>query len=155
MKSFLLNSKTNKPTISWSMLKNNTFFEGEVPNGFSLAVCPSDNIIILDCDVKNGKNAFNHIPIHILGELEKTFNYYTGSRGRHYFLHYTGEKTLLNRATKFGLDLRIGAKDGNAGGYVRYQHSVDIRECVHLIKETSNSLNLWLESLFSNNIENE
>ncbi len=35
-------------------------------------------------------------------------------------------------------------------GYVCWYHNVDIRECVHLIKESSNELNLFLEKLFSN-----
>ena len=59
MKSFLL--KNNVPTIKWSMLKDNTFFEGTVPEGYDLAVAPSDNIIILDVDNKNGKNGFLNI----------------------------------------------------------------------------------------------
>lgn len=51
MKSFLLN-KENKPIVKWSMVPNETYFEGEVPEGYALAACPSDNIVILDVDVK-------------------------------------------------------------------------------------------------------
>jgi len=146
MKSFLL--RNNAPTVKWSLVPNDCFYEGSVPNGYSLAVCPSENIVIIDVDVKNGKNGFLNIPDKQFLELEKTFNYYTGSGGKHYFIKYTGGKTLMNTSTPLGLDLRIGAKSGNAGGYVRYQHHTDIRQCIHLIKDSSNELNIWLESLF-------
>lgn len=164
MKSFLLN-KENKPIVKWSMVPNETYFEGEVPEGYALAACPSDNIVILDVDVKNGKCGFNHIPDYnnfikfifkifkikkqsIFDELNGTFNYKTKSGGAHYWVKYTGNKELLNTSTKYGLDLRIGAKPGNNGGYVKYNHNVDIRECKHLIKSSSEQLNEWLESLF-------
>jgi hypothetical protein len=146
MKSFLL--KNNTPIVKWSMVPDNTFFEGTVPEGYDLAVAPSDNIIILDVDNKNGKNGFLNIPNNQFLELEKTFNYYTKSGGKHYWIKYTGNKVLLNTSTKFGLDLRIGAKSGNAGGYVKYRHHTDIRHCIHLIKGTSSDMNIWLESLF-------
>lgn len=147
MKSFLL--KDNKPIIKWGMLNDNIFFEGNVPDGYALAVCPSDNIVILDIDVKNGKNGFSYIPISIRGELAHTFYYDTKSGGRHCWIKYTGNEILLNKATEFGLDLRVGARKGNAGGYVKYYHHTDIRQCEHLIKESSPELNLWLEKLFS------
>jgi hypothetical protein len=146
MKSFLL--KDNKPIIKWGLVPNETYFEGEVPEGFALAVSPSENIVILDVDNKNGKNGFNHIPVSIRSELENTFHYDTKSGGAHFWVRYTGNKTLLNTSTKYGLDLRIGAKPGNAGGYVKYHHNVDIRKCKDLIKESSIGLNKWLESLF-------
>lgn len=146
MKSFLL--KNNTPIVKWSLVPNNTFFEGAIPEGYSLAVAPSENYIILDVDNKNGKNGFNNIPIHIKALLDNSFHYYTKSGGAHYWLKYTGDKVLMNTSTKYGLDLRIGAKKGNAGGYVKYHHNVDIRECIHLINETSIELNQWLESLF-------
>ena len=149
MKSFLL--KNGTPIVKWGLIPNNTFYIGEIPEGYALAVCPSENIVILDVDNKNGKNGFNHIPSNIYFELRETFNYQTKSGGAHYWIEYTGDKTLLNTSTSKGLDLRIGAKPGNCGGYVKYHHNVDIRECVHLIKESSNELNLFLEKLFSNN----
>ncbi len=152
MKSFLL--KQNHPNIKFSLLPNNTFFEGVLPTGYSLAICPSDNYIVLDVDVKNNKNGFDFIPLDIKEELDGSFNYKTSSGGSHYWLLYTGNKTLKNCATKFGLDLRIGAKGNNAGGYVKYHHNVDIRECIDLIKPTLENLNEWLEKLFSN-INNE
>ena len=146
MKSFLL--KNNIPILKWSLVPNEVYFEGNVPEGYALAVCPSENIIILDVDVKNGKNGFLNIPDKIFLEIEKTFNYYTKSGGKHYFINYTGNKVLLNTSTKYGLDLRIGAKPGNSGGYVKWNHHTDIRHCIHLINESSNEANQWLEGLF-------
>lgn len=147
MKSFLL--KNNKPIVSWSMVSDNTFFEGDIPIGYDLAISPGNsNIIILDVDVKNNKNGYNYIPFNCKIELDKSFYYDTKSGGRHYFISYTGYKTLMNTSTKYGLDLRIGSKLGNAGGYVKYNHNIDIRNCIHLIKNTSSDLNLWLELLF-------
>ncbi len=139
MKSFLL--RNGSPTIKFSLLSNNIFFEGDIPDGFDLAVAPSDNYIVIDVDVKNGKDGFNHIPIDIKLELWETFNYKTKSGGAHFWIKYLGGKTLMNTSTKYGLDLRIGAKGSNAGGYVKYHHNIDIRECVHLIKDSSNELN--------------
>ena len=46
MKSFLL--KNNIPTIKWSLLEDGVFYEGTLPKGYDLALCPSDNYIILD-----------------------------------------------------------------------------------------------------------
>lgn len=148
MKSFLLNLKTNTPIIKWSMLKNGIFYEGKVPDGYALAVCPSENIVILDVDNKNNKNGFLNIPADIFNELIETFYYSTKSGGAHFWIDYTGNEILLNTSTKYGLDLRIGAKPGNSGGYVKYWHNVDIRQCVHLIKPSSEQLNAWLEGLF-------
>ena len=147
MKSFLLRNGT--PIIKWGSLKDNIFYEGVIPEGYALAVCPSDNYIILDVDVKNNKNGFENIPHLIQIELDKSFNYKTKSGGAHYWLEYTGNKLLKNTSTEFGLDLRIGAKKGKAGGYVKYHHNVDIRLCIHLINKTSEELNKWLEKLFS------
>ena len=148
MKSFLL--KPDKtPLIRFGNLPDNTFFEGKIPTGMYLAVAPSENIVILDVDVKNNKNGFQNIPDSIQIELFNTFNYQTSSGGAHFFINYTGNKILMNRATKYGLDLRIGAKNGNNGGFVRYQWHEDIRDCMHLIKDSSKQLNLWLEKLFT------
>ncbi len=146
MKSFLL--KDNKPIVKWGLIPDETYFEGTVPEGYALAVCPSANIVILDVDNKNGKCGYEHIPMLIQMELDTTFNYKTKSGGAHYWIEYTGNKELLNTSTKYGLDLRIGAKPNNAGGYVKYHHNVDIRQCKHLIKPSSEKLNKWLESLF-------
>lgn len=146
MKSFLL--KENKPIVKWGLIPDETYFEGTIPEGYALAVCPSANIVILDVDNKNGKCGYENIPMLIQMELDNTFHYKTKSGGAHYWVEYTGNKELLNTSTKYGLDLRIGAKPGNAGGYVKYHHNIDIRECRHLIKKSSDKLNKWLESLF-------
>lgn len=146
MKSFLL--KNNCPVIKWGNLPDGIFYEGVIPEGFDLAVSPSDNYIILDVDVKNNKNGYEYIPHLIQIELDKSFYYNTKSGGRHYWLNYTSNKELLNRATQYGLDLRV-AKGKYAKGYVKYPHSKDIRECIHLINTTSEFMNLWLEKLFS------
>lgn len=148
MKSFLLHK--NIPIIKFSLLPDNCFFEGKLPDGdYSLAVCPG-KYIVLDVDNKSeDKNGFNNIPDSILEELNRTFNYKTKSgNGRHYWLLYSGNKVLVNTSTKHFLDLRIGEKPGNAGGYVRYHHSVDIRQCECLIKETSSNINAFLDNLF-------
>ena len=148
MKSFLLNSE-NKPIVKWGLIPDGVFYEGTIPEGYSLATCPSGNIIILDVDCKNGKNGYENIPHLIQIELDNTFNYKTKSGGGHYWIAYTGDKILKNTSTKLGLDLRVSALGSNAGGYVKYHHNVDIRECTHLIKDSSEHLNKFLEKLFS------
>lgn len=147
MKSFLLNSQY-RPIVKWGLIPQNCFFEGPIPEGFFLAVAPSENIVILDVDNKNNKYGYDNIPHLIQMELDKTFHYKTKSGGAHYWIEYTGNKTLLNTSTPLGLDLRIGAIEGNCGGYVRYQHNADIRQCIHLINKSSDKLNIWLEKLF-------
>lgn len=147
MKSFLL--KNNKPVCKWGSIPPNTFFNGCVPIGYNLAVAPSESIIVLDVDVKSNKNGYDFIPSQILKELNNSFYYDTKSGGRHYFIDYTGPCVLLNTSTKYGLDLRVGAKKNNCGGYVKYNHHIDIRECLHLIKSTSIELNIFLELLFT------
>jgi len=148
MKSFLLNSD-NKPIIRWGLLKDNTFFEGPIPEGYCLAISPSSDMVIVDVDCKNNKNGFEHIPDNILEELSLTFNYKTKSGGRHFWIKYTGSEILKNTSTIYGLDLRIGPKDGNCGGYVKYHHTEDIRNCTDKIKPSSVNLNTWLISLFA------
>lgn len=148
MKTFLLNEQ-NKPIIRWGYLKDETYFDGTIPEGYCLAACPSGNIVVLDIDNKNGKCGYNHIPYSIQIELNNTFNYKTPSGGAHHWIEYTGNKILKNTSTKFGLDLRIGSKDKNSGGYVKYHHNIDIRKCKYLIKQSSENLNKWLEELFS------
>lgn len=145
MKSFLLNNFTNTPVCKWGQIPQGTHFEGSTPIGYSKAISPSSGIVVIDFDVKNNKNAFNHVSKNILEELNKTFNYPTANgNGRHFWIKYSGDKILLNRATSNGIDLRVSEK-----GYVKYHHNKDIRECVHLIKESSEELNEWLEKLFS------
>lgn len=140
MKSFLL--KNNKPILKWGQIPDGHFFEGNIPEGYSLAVSPSSPYVILDVDVKN-VNGFKIIPKEILTELNRTFNYTTKSGGRHYWIKYTGDKPLFNRATKYGIDLRTHK------GYVRWYSKKDIRDCIFLIKDSTPILNEFLEKFFS------
>jgi len=147
MKSFLL--KNNKPIVKWGMIPDNVFYEGIISEGYALAVAPSNNVVVLDVDLKKDKDGYSHIPMLIMQELNNTLNYKTKSGGAHFWINYTGSKTLINRATSLGLDLRVGARKSNNGGYVKWHHTIDIRECKHLILNSSERLNDWLETLFS------
>jgi hypothetical protein len=150
VKSFLLRNGT--PTCKWGSIPSGYYFEGEIPEGYNLAVSPTDEYIVVDVDCKNGKNGFENIPMVILVELNKSYHYNTKSGGAHYWLKYTGTGLLKNTSTKYGIDLRIGAKDGNCGGYVKYWPALkgdDIRNHIEEIKGTSLIMNEWLEKLFS------
>jgi len=140
MKSFLCKNK--KPIVCWTHLKENTFYVGEIPEGYSLGVCPGE-YVVLDIDRHDEKNGFKHIPKHIQEELEFTLNYKTRNNGRHYWLKYTGDKSLVNRASSIGIDLRVGYK-----GYVIWYLPYSIGEMEYQIAETSPQLNKFLESLF-------
>ena len=150
MKSFLLRNGT--PTCKWGSIPSGYYFEGEIPEGYNLAVSPTDEYIVVDVDCKNGKNGFENIPMVILVELNESYHYNTKSGGAHYWLKYTGTGLLKNTSTKYGIDLRIGAKDGNCGGYVKFWPALkgdDIRNHIEEIKGTSLIMNEWLEKLFS------
>lgn len=140
MKSFLL--KNNHPVLKWGLLPEGKFFEGTIPEGYSLAISPSDPYIILDVDNKEGKNGFDFIPADIKEELDKSFNYPTKNNGRHYWLNYTGSQVLRNKATKFGLDLRTNK------GYVKWHFKGDIRDYISQVNQTTTKLNEWLYELF-------
>lgn len=150
MRTFLLNSQ-HKPIIPWGMLEEGQQFIGDVPENFSLAFSPDWGTVILDIDKKGLKNGYNFIPENILKELKETFWYHTKSGGAHHVIKYTGNKILLNKSTSEGLDLRIGKNPitKNNGGYIRWQGNKPPQECIHLIKESSPHLNLWLENLFA------
>lgn len=141
MKTFLLKGK--KPIIKWGMLPDETYYEGILPEGYNLAVSPSVGYVIIDVDVSKDKNGFNSIPSNIYFEIRETLNYDTKNNGKHYWFKYTGNKELANKTSGLGIDLRTHK------GYVVYYPKNDIREQLHLIKETSQELNLWLEKLFS------
>lgn len=150
MKSFLLRNGT--PTVKWGSIPSNYYFEGNIPEGYSIAVAPTDNYIVVDVDCKNDKNGFENIPMGIQVELNNSYHYDTKSLGSHYWLLYTGNKILKNTSTKYGIDLRIGAKNGNCGGYVKFWPALkgdDIRNHINEIKSTSLFMNKWLEKLFS------
>jgi len=159
MRTFLVNADKNsknykKPLVNWGLLRQNTFFEGSIPQGFNLAINPTYGIIVVDVDVdkEKGKNGFDNIPHRLFLELEQTYNYDTKRTGRHYYLCYSGDKELLNKASNQSIDLRIGPKEGNNGGYAIFypaNYGDDIRNHLNEIKETSKELNFWLESLFT------
>lgn len=143
MRSFLLRGKL--PIIKWGSLPDNTFFEGKLPEGYSLAICPSGNIkyIILDVDKHGDIDGFDFIPIDILCELERTLNYKTKNNGKHFWLKHTGNITLANKPSGLGIDLRTDK------GYVVWYPEKDVRSRISEIKETSKELNEWLEKLFT------
>ncbi len=150
MKSFLL--RNGSPTCKWGSIPSGYYFEGEIPEGYNLAVSPTDEYIVVDVDCKNGKNGFDNILMDILVELNESYHYNTKSGGAHYWLKYSGTGLLKNTSTKYGIDLRIGAKDGNCGGYVKFWPALkgdDIRNHIEEIKESSLIMNEWLEKLFS------
>lgn len=151
MKSFLAKADTKKPIIQWGMLPNNVFYEGDIPEGYILCVCPSENYIVVDVDRHGKVDGFDNVPVEILSELATTFNYPTKNNGRHYWVWYTGTKTLMNKASGLGIDLRIGAKGSNCGGYVTWhpRNEMDIRNEITKIKNSSEQLNSWLEKLFT------
>jgi hypothetical protein len=146
MRSFLVKDKV--PICKWGMLPENTFYEGKVPEGYKLALSPGENYIVIDVDVdtEKSKNGFNNIPKDIFKELFHTYFYDTKRGGRHYWLKYTGELNLPNKASNLDIDLRVGSK-----GYVVYYPYInedDIRNHLHEIIETSPELNKWLEKTF-------
>lgn len=142
MKTFLLKDK--KPISKWGSIPDGYFFEGEIPEGYSLAVCPGKGYIVLDVDRKGDIYGLDNIPAHILRRLESSFNYPTKS-GRHFWLKYTGKNKLLNKTTKYGLDLRTDV------GYVRWYPEEDIRNVLDKISPTDRVLNNWLNDLFGYN----
>lgn len=143
MKSFLLKEKT--PICKWGSLPDNSFFQGDVPKGYQLAVTPGIGRIVVDVDVNlsKNKNGFIHIPNFILEELEKSYNYNTKSGGKHYWLNYTGEHILQNKTSGLNIDLRVNNK-----GYVVYYPNNNILDYLHLINFTSPIMNEWLFKLF-------
>lgn len=143
MKSFLILNK--KPLVKWGFLPDNVFFEGTVPESYSLAVCPSEGTIVLDVDKGVNKNGFENIPLHLLQELNETLNYKTKNDGKHFWFKYTGDKVLANKTSGLFIDLRTHK------GYAVWYKNGDIRDNIHLIKDTSPELNVWLEKLFSYN----
>lgn len=141
MKSFLLKGKM--PIIKWGNLPDNTFFEGKLPEGYSLAICPSKGYVVVDVDVHDDVDGFTHIPMLIQEELQNTLSYKTKNHGRHYWLKYSGNKPLGNKTSGLGIDLRTDR------GYVVWYHEEDIRDILSQVNNTSLKMNEWLEKLFS------
>lgn len=140
MKSFLTRNK--KPIIKWGMLPDNTFYEGNTPKGYILAVSPTNGHIVIDVDRHGKVDGFDNIPDELKVELDSTFNYETKNNGKHYWFQYTGTNILANKASNQGIDLRTHK------GYCVYYPKDDIRDNLHLIKDSSTELNKWLEKLF-------
>lgn len=127
------------------MLPDGILFKGKIPEGYSLAVSPSKKYVIIDVDDHGTVCGFNNIPVKLKQELKSTFNYNTKNKGKHYWVEYTGNKNLANKASKFGIDLRTNK------GYVVWYPEADILESMSKVKKSSDQLNKWLESLFSYN----
>lgn len=144
MKSFLLKGK--RPIIRWSMLPDETYFEGKLPEGYSLAVMPSKGYIVIDVDRHGHKDGFEAIPSHLKYELSQTFHYTTKNNGHHYWFKYSGNDYLGNKSSGKGIDLRVGCK-----GYVVWYPKEDVRDVINseAVKETSEEMNKWLKELFS------
>ena len=141
MKSFLLKGK--RPIIRWGLLPDNVFFDGKVPEGFNLAVTPSENYIVLDIDRHGDIDGMDNVPNKLKMEIFKTLNYETKNDGYHCWFWYTGNKPLANKASGQGIDLRTKK------GYVVWYPSYDIRNSLDKINKKSPILNTWLEKLFS------
>lgn len=140
MKTFLLKDK--KPIVKWGMISDETYFEGNVPEGYGLAICPHDPYIILDIDRHGEIDGFDNIPEDITKELLGHFRYATKNNGSHIWLKYSGTENLMNKTSGLGIDLRTHK------GYVKWYLDKDIRSYIDLIQNTSKPLNDWLESLF-------
>ena len=141
MKSFL--SKNKQPICKWGSIPQEIYYEGSVPEGYKLCINPHHPYCIIDIDNKGiGKSGFENIPKHLQKELDEHFNYNTPSGGKHIWIKSTSNKPLMNKTSKLFIDFR------NEKGYVCWYHHTDIRQCLHLIKESSPQLNEFLESLF-------
>lgn len=141
MKSFLCINK--KPNIRWTNLPDNTYYEGPIPEGYTLAVSPSEGYIVVDVDRHGDKNGFDYIPKELEPELYNTLHYPTKNNGMHFWFKYTGNVKLLNKHSIYGIDLRIGQK-----GYVIWYSGDDFRKYIPKIKESSEDMNKWLQELF-------
>lgn len=142
MKTFL--SKNKKPICKWSMIPQNVYFEGNIPEGYKLCVNPHWPYCIIDIDNKGiGQNGFEHIPENLKEELNQHFNYDTPSKGKHIWILYSGNKHLMNKTSSLFIDLRTNK------GYAVWYPKTDVRLHLHEIKESSKRLNKFLEKLFS------
>ena len=145
MKSFLCRGK--KPICKWGKIPNEIYYEGTVPEGYSLAVSPwgYDGYIVIDVDRHGDTNGFDNIPKELLNELNATLNYPTKNDGRHYWFKYTGNEYLGNKSSNDNLSIDLRT---NKGYVIWYPKDKDIRDCMEEISETSIELNKWLEEQF-------
>lgn len=155
MKSFLCKNK--RPIVKWTKVPHGVFYQGSVPDGYSLAVCPSPGTIIVDVDRHGDKDGFLHIPQELKEELSETFNYPTKNNGQHYWFNYSGLKILANKPGGCGIDLRTHK------GYVIWYSEYDIKDLVWedpsntkglSVNKTSEKMNAWLEGLFASKTMN-
>lgn len=140
MRSFLLRGKI--PTCKWGLIPEGVMYQGAVPDGYNLAISPSPGCIIIDIDNHGDKSGFDIIPLDIMQEILSTLHYKTKHEGMHAWFWYTGTKSLGNKTSNKGIDLRTNK------GYVVWWHNKPIEECVDDIKESSLRLNEFLENLF-------
>jgi len=140
MKSFL--AKNKKPIIRWTLLPEETYFEGSVPEGYSLGISPGPGYIVVDVDRHGDIDGFDNVPRRFRDELDNTLHYTTKNNGGHFWFKYSGSGYLGNKTSKLGIDLRTDK------GYVVWYIDGDIRDRMDDIKETSAELNAWLEGLF-------
>lgn len=147
MRSFLL--RNGKPLIKWGLLPDNTLYEGEIPEGYDLAINPHYPYIIIDVD-RHNKDGFLNIPEYLKSELDSTLHYPTKHNGMHYWFYYTGDKSLPNKASKLGIDLRVWNNKDNNGGYVKWhpRDTINIIDVLWQAQQTSKELNDWIEKLF-------
>ena len=147
MRSFLL--RNGKPLIKWGLLPDNTLYEGEIPEGYDLAINPHYPYIIIDVD-RHNKDGFLNIPEYLKPELDSTLHYPTKHNGMHYWFYYTGDKSLPNKASKLGIDLRVWNNKDNNGGYVKWhpRDTINIIDVLWQAQQTSKELNDWIEELF-------
>ena len=110
----------------WGKIPHGSFFEGNVPEGYGLAICPSEGYVILDIDRHGSINGFDNVPLDIKSLLEAHFSYPTKNNGMHVWLKYTGNKALANKASGLGIDLRTHK------GYVKWYLPGDVREYMDL-----------------------
>jgi len=140
MKSFLLKEKS--PILKWGQIPDEYYFEGPVPEGYSLAICPHYPYVVLDVDRHGDIDGWNNVPLEIKEEIKHTLHYGTKNSGAHFWIKYTGDKTLRNKTSGLGIDLRTNK------GYVRWYKDADIRKYITEVKDSSSELNEWLEKLF-------
>lgn len=154
MRTFLL--KNNSPIIKWGLLPANTMYHGKIPEGYDLAVNPHFPYIVVDVDRHGKKDGFTNLPVHLLDELDATFHYPTKNNGMHYWFEYSGDKSLSNKASNLGIDLRTGSKKFSKtkwthGGYVKWhpRDTISIMDVLDKINKTSLETNIWIEGLFA------
>ena len=153
MKSFLL--RNGRPLIKWGLLPDNTLYNGKIPEGYDLAVNPHHPYIIVDVDRHGKKDGFLSIPEHLKNELDATLHYPTKNNGMHYWFYYTGKKSLSNKASKLGIDLRTGNQkfsktEWTNGGYVKWhpRDTIKIEDVLWSAQPSSDNMNEWIDSLF-------